>query len=85
VNRSQHPLPGPELAGGILERFAKREEKTPGTLKFTPGQRQMKGFLQELSNERTSELLELNRKQARKANCNLKRHVFKLGLVNNPA
>jgi hypothetical protein len=60
------------------------EEKTPGTLKFTPGYRQMKGFLQELSNERTSELLELNRKQARKANCNLKRCLFKLGLVNNP-
>jgi hypothetical protein len=93
---SSHPLIGPEPALSISVKVARRvirdwtSRKHEEHWQSIRGQRQSKGFLKKLSAKEAGELLNLSRNQLRimtgllTGHCHLKRHLFKLGLVNSP-
>jgi hypothetical protein len=93
---SSHPFIEPEPALGISAKTAREVIRGWTNRKHTEywqsiyGQRQARNFLERPSARRARELLSLSSNQLRiltglvKGHCHLKRHLFKLGLVDSP-
>jgi hypothetical protein len=93
---SEHPFIGPEPACGVSIGVAKKAVRDWANRNYKthwesiPGLKQAKGLPLGSSARRTRDLLKLNRDQLKwvvglfTGHCHLKRHLFKLGLTDDP-